>query len=258
MVRRVAAVIALVVATAIGAIPAMGKSSSKRASTPGAAGVPPGSLTSPSNPATPPVPAAAAPSIAQAAQSSAGAGSAGTASAGESTGAGGDAGAGSAAEGTGAASPQTSPPSAAPGTAAGTGGSEPQIARVTGLSFVLDALDTLSGIGLGEAYGLAVSAIGTIVPTDSLPAPVASQAYQILAVPPAIFEKFKEPTAQGFRALRTLIAPLAAFNPGANALMTAMSNALIAAGTTGAPLTNPLNDQVVQAGKFLLVLEEGS
>jgi hypothetical protein len=81
-------------------------------------------------------------------------------------------------------------------------------------------------------------------------------AYEILAVPPQIFDQLKEPSAQGLAALRASLAPLAAGNPAANALLGALSEALIAAGTEGRPLTNPLDAQVVQLGQFLLVLQE--
>ena len=51
---------------------------------------------------------------------------------------------------------------------------------------------------------------------------------------------------------------LAGFDAAArvNALLRAMSEALVKAGTEGAPLVNPLDAQVVQLGKFLLVLQE--
>jgi hypothetical protein len=131
------------------------------------------------------------------------------------------------------------------------------VARVTGLSFVLDILQVGAGIGMKELYGLVVSGVGTIVPTNQLPPQLVNQAFQVLAVPPKVFDQFVAPTTQGFAAFRSAIAPLAAADPGANALLRAMSQALVLAGTEGKPLVNPLDAQVVQLGQFLLVLQEG-
>jgi hypothetical protein len=131
-----------------------------------------------------------------------------------------------------------------------------EVARVTGLSFLLDVFEIGNGIGLNQLYGLVVSGVGTIVPTDQLPPELANQAFEILAVPPQVFAQFAAPTAEGFATFRSSIAPLAAANPGANALLRAMSAALVQAGTEGRALTNPLDAQVVQLGQFLLVLQE--
>jgi hypothetical protein len=157
--------------------------------------------------------------------------------------------------------------SAAPVTGVGStveGGASPaspapaeiEVARVTGLSFVLDVFEVGAGIGLNGMYGLVISGIGTVVPTDQLPPELVNQAFEILAVPPAVFDQFAAPTTEGFVAFRAAIAPLAAANPGANALLRAMSEALIRAGTEGSALVNPLDAQVVQLGQFLLVLQE--
>ena len=131
-----------------------------------------------------------------------------------------------------------------------------EVAHVTGLSFLLDVFEVGSGIGLNQIYGLVISGIGTIVPTDQLPPELVNQAFEILAVPAEVFDQFAAPTKEGFASFRASIAPLAAANPGANALLQAMSEALIKAGTEGRALVNPLDAQVVQVGQFLLVLQE--
>jgi hypothetical protein len=132
----------------------------------------------------------------------------------------------------------------------------PQPKRVTGLSLFLDAMQTGGNIGLPELYGLAVSGFTTIVPTDQLPKPIVDEGFTVLAVPPKIFDSMKAPSAQGYAALRQAIAPLAAGNAGANALLTLLSNTFIKLGTDDKSLVNPFDAQVVELGKFLLVLEE--
>ena len=132
-----------------------------------------------------------------------------------------------------------------------------EVARVTGLSFLLDIFEVGAGIGLNTLYGITVSGIGTIVPTDQLPPELVDQAFEILAVPPSVFNQFAAPTTEAFAAFRASLAPLAASNPGVNALLRAMSEALVKAGTEGRELVNPLDAQVVQLGQFLLVLQEG-
>jgi hypothetical protein len=237
LVRRSGAIVALLVAAIVGALPAMGDDDTP----PGAAAASPSS--------TPPVeradlsvpvsvPAGAAPAIAVAARRSGGVAANGAAPVTDPL----------------APGPAPSGSSAVPASAAAA--ADPEVARLTGLSFVLDVVDLGASIGLDTVFGLAVSGFGTIVPTDQLPPELVDGAYEILAVPPQVFDQFKAPSAQGLAALRASLAPLAAGNPAANALLTALSEALIAAGTEGRPLTNPLDAQVVQLGRFLLVLQE--
>lgn len=155
------------------------------------------------------------------------------------------------------------PTSTAPTPSIDDGTSEPDSgevnpARITGLSFVLDLLEFGAELGPHEVHGLIVSALGTVIPTGELPPALVDQAYTILAVPSDVFEQMAEPTMQGFAALRAALEPLSAANEAANMLIQALSDALIAAGTEGAALTNPLDAQVVQVGKFLLVLQEAA
>lgn len=151
--------------------------------------------------------------------------------------------------------PATSPPSSAGATPVPET-EEMGPARVTGLSFVLDLLEFGAELGPHEVWGLVVSALGTVIPTGDLPPALVDQAYTILAVPTEVFDQMAEPTMQSFAQLRASLEPLAASNEGANALIAALSDAIISAGTEGAALTNPLDAQVVQVGKFLLVLQE--
>jgi hypothetical protein len=128
--------------------------------------------------------------------------------------------------------------------------------RVTGVSLLLDAMQAGSGIGLGEIYGLAVSGFTTIVPTSSLPPQVVQAGFTVLAVPPKLFDEMKQPTAQGFASLRQSLAPLAAANPAANALLSILAARAIDLGTNGKALVGPFDAQFVEFGNFLLVMEE--
>ena len=237
MKQRVLAVVVLVAAAVIGALPAL-RADSHPTSTAGTTS----ELAAPPATAIADVPVAAAPDIASAALNGLP----------RST----------SAQPPVPGSADATPPPAATGPANAGGATAappaptPVVARVTGLSFVLDIFEVGAGIGLKEMYGLVVSGVGTIVPTDQLPPELVNQSFQILAVPPTVFDQFAAPTTQGFAAFRASIAPLAAANPGANALLRAMSEALVKAGTEDSALVNPLDAQVVQLGQFLLVLQE--
>jgi len=234
MIQRALAAVVLLVAATIGVLPAL-DDDEEFTSTAGA----PSDTTVLTDAAPAEVPTAPAPALADAARNGLSA-------------------IGGAPSSTGSPAPISGAGSADGGGGATTPGAPAKIevARVTGLSFVLDVFEIGNGIGLNQLYGLVVSGIGTIVPTDQLPPELVDQAFDILAVPPQVFAQFAAPTAEGFATFRASIAPLAGANPGANALLRAMSAALVQAGTEGRALTNPLDAQVVQLGQFLLVLQE--
>jgi hypothetical protein len=129
-------------------------------------------------------------------------------------------------------------------------------ARVTVVSKVIDAAQTGQNLGGGEATGVANSVVGTVL--ASAPPelqPVANQVFPVLAVPPAVFDQLKEPSAQGYAALREALAPAAAANPQINMAIDAAAAALKDS-TAVHQLVQPFDTTMIQVGDYLIALED--
>jgi hypothetical protein len=128
--------------------------------------------------------------------------------------------------------------------------------RVSGVSTVVDAAQTGQNLGLPTVTGVGNSVIGTALasaPPEA--APVTDQLFTVLAVPPAVMEELKAPSADGYAALREALAPLAAANPQINQALDAAGAAMIGA-TPVHQLVQPFDTTVIQVGQYLIALEE--
>jgi hypothetical protein len=129
--------------------------------------------------------------------------------------------------------------------------------RVTVASNVINAAQAGQNLGAGEATGLANSVVGTgLAGAPPEAQPVANQVFPVLAVPPAVFDQLKEPSAQGYAALRDALAPAAAAaNPQLNMAIDAAAAALTDS-TAAHQLVQPFDTTMIQVGEYLIALEE--
>jgi hypothetical protein len=129
-------------------------------------------------------------------------------------------------------------------------------ARVSGASTVIDAAETGQNLGGPEATGLASSVVGTALASAPPEAqPVANQLFPVLAVPAAVFDQLKQPSAQGYAALREALAPAAAANPQINMAIDAAAAALTDS-TAAHQLVQPFDTTMIQVGEYLIAIEE--
>jgi hypothetical protein len=128
--------------------------------------------------------------------------------------------------------------------------------RISGASKAIDAAETGQNLGGPEATGVANSVVGTALagaPPEAQP--VANQIFPVLAVPPSVFDQLKEPSAQGYAALRQALAPLAAANPQLNMALDAAAAAMTDS-TAAHQLVQPFDTTMIQVGEYLIALEE--
>ena len=130
-------------------------------------------------------------------------------------------------------------------------------ARVTGASTALDSMATGNQLGLPTAWGVATGAVFT--PVGSLPpeaAPVVAAVAEAMAVPPQHFPTAQAGGQQFIDTVRAAIAPLAAGNDGANAVLEAVAVQLEASAGQYGTIISPADKTALELATTLRSLQE--
>jgi ABC-type branched-subunit amino acid transport system substrate-binding protein len=107
-------------------------------------------------------------------------------------------------------------------------------ARVAGLSYFLDAIQTGASAGPGVFYGAALAVLGT-----PLPEPLAGPQGQFLAGSGSAVEQFAQDGPAAIQQIRGVVAPLSAGNESGNALIEAGATGMDTAAVDFGPLLQP-------------------
>jgi hypothetical protein len=126
---------------------------------------------------------------------------------------------------------------------------------VTGLSVILDYVETGNTVGLPEAYGLASGVAFLAIPVSSLPSGLSSPIVQLENVPTQVFSQLAAGGTTGIAEARKLIAPLAAYDTQANSVLGGMANLFDTLGTQYSGATQPFSAMVVQFSQMLQAFE---
>jgi ABC-type branched-subunit amino acid transport system substrate-binding protein len=113
-------------------------------------------------------------------------------------------------------------------------------ARVVGLSYLLDVLETGSAAGPSIAFGVALAALGV-----STPEPIAEYQRQVITQSAALVEKMGKDGPAAIRQGRVYIEPLAAYNEAPNNLFGALADALDSTADDVGPFIQP-GDRSIQ------------
>ena len=120
-------------------------------------------------------------------------------------------------------------------------------ARVAGLSYLLDALQTGSGAGPSIAYGVALAVLGT-----PLPEPLGQYQGQLLAESAKFVEQFSDDAPAAVHEFRTFIEPLAEYNEPANGLIDTAADTLDALAVDYGTFIQPGDRSLQQLAALIL------
>lgn len=129
--------------------------------------------------------------------------------------------------------------------------------RVTGASAVLDTMATGNQLGLNTAYGVATGVVFT--PVGALPpeaAPVVVVVAEAMAGPPQHFPAAQAGGQQFIDTVRTAIAPLAAANGGANAVLETVATQLESSAGQYGTVISPADKTALELATALRSLQE--
>lgn len=123
-------------------------------------------------------------------------------------------------------------------------------ARVAGVSYLLDVLETGTGAGPGIAYGASLAVLGT-----PLPDPLAQQQGQLIAQGALAVEGLSDSLPQGIRDSRSSFAALAAYNDSANSVIDTLVNGLDTGADTLGPFIQPGDRTLREVSEILRATE---
>jgi hypothetical protein len=124
---------------------------------------------------------------------------------------------------------------------------------VTGLTFLLNNLDTGQKIGMPEVYGILVSAINAVLPNPQLDPSLASisrTVNQLLAVPQPSIAKMPVYGSQFLAMMKQVAAPLASFNGSANQVIDAIVSVMTNGANALAPAIQPFNTTIIELAEL--------
>jgi hypothetical protein len=125
---------------------------------------------------------------------------------------------------------------------------------VTGITFLLNQMDTGQKIGLPEAYGLFVSAVNAVLPNPQLDPSLASisrTVNQLLAVPSPSIAKIPSYGTQYLAMLKQVAAPLASFNGPANQVVDAVVAVMKSGASSLAPAIQPFDTTIIELAELM-------
>jgi len=121
--------------------------------------------------------------------------------------------------------------------------------RVAGVSYAVDVFSTGSRVGPGIFYGLVSSVAGS----QPLPGPLGEAQQTALAAGAKAVADFSAASPQYFAQFNAAIAPMAAFNPGIDAVLTAAAGSMTAAAN---PAISPFDRTALQVANMVQTSEE--
>jgi hypothetical protein len=126
--------------------------------------------------------------------------------------------------------------------------------NVTGLTFVLNQMDTGQKIGLPEVYGLFVSVVNAVLPNPQTApslAAISQTVNQLLALPGPAIAQMPSYGTQFLATLKQAAAPLAAFNGPANQVIDAVVAVMKNSATLLAPALQPFDTTITELASLV-------
>jgi hypothetical protein len=129
--------------------------------------------------------------------------------------------------------------------------------RVTGLSNLMDYMATGSKLVVPEVYGIGTSLVNLgIAQFPSQAGPATGQVFLLEGSGPQLFTATQPGAQQTITAGRSGVAPLAQFNPQANATLSAISSGTRAGATALHPVLQPFDLTAKQFADYLDSLQQ--